>query len=252
MSIKMILSASALTLAAVTSMFTQATNVNWGYFQHGDEEVILPAQWGDFFPACNGFEQSPIDIQNTTEENRGEFKFDYENTPLHVLNNGHTIEVEYEPGSSMTIDGDEYRLLQFHFHTPSEHLVNGNNFPMEMHLVHANTSGELAVVGVLIKDGKSNKIFEKIISNAPAQAGTNEVDDEEINAANLLPGNTSEYFNYAGSLTTPPCNEGVRWFVMKKSIEFSESQIEYFEHIIHLNARPAQEVNARTIYKNDD
>jgi len=252
MSIKMILSATALTLAAATSTFTQAANVNWGYFQHGEEEVVLPAQWGDFFPACNGFEQSPIDLQNATKAERGEFEFDYESTPLHVLNNGHTIEVEYEPGSSMTIDGDEYRLLQFHFHIPSEHLLDSNNFPMEMHLVHANTSGELAVIGVLIEDGKSNKAFEKIISNAPDHVGVKEVANEEVNVADLLPKENDEYFNYAGSLTTPPCSEGVRWFVMKESIEFSEEQIENFEHIIHLNARPAQQVNTRSIYKNND
>ena len=252
MNLSVLLSASAMTLAIAAPTFTQAAEVNWGYFQHGEEEVVLPAQWGDSFPTCNGFEQSPIDIQNTTEAERGEFEFDYEKTPLHVLNNGHTIEVEYEPGSSMTINGDKYRLLQFHFHTPSEHLVEGNSFPMEMHLVHANTAGELAVIGVLIEKGKRNKTFKKIISNAPDHVGVTEVEHEYINVSDLLPEDTEEYYNYSGSLTTPPCSEGVRWFVMKDSTTLSKKQIKAFEHIIHENARPAQEVNERTVYENED
>jgi len=252
MNFKILLSATVFAVTTNAAPFINAAEVNWGYFQHGEDAVVLPAQWGDHFPDCNGFKQSPIDIQNTTEASRGEFKFDYEATPLHVLNNGHTIEVEYEQGSSMAINGEEYRLLQFHFHTPSEHLINGNNFPMEMHLVHSNTNGELAVIGVLIEEGKKNKTFNKIIKSAPDYEGVVEVEGKYINVTKLLPEDTDEYFNYSGSLTTPPCSEGVRWFVMKNAIEFSKKQIHKFENIIHLNARPAQEVNDRSIYENDD
>ncbi len=237
---------------AITPAVALAAEVNWGYFQHGEEEVVLPEQWGDHFPDCNGFKQSPIDIQNSVESETGEFEFDYEKTPLKVLNNGHTIEVEYEAGSSMQINGEEYRLLQFHFHTPSEHQVNGNAFPMEMHLVHTSTSGELAVIGVLIKEGHKNRTFNKIIKHAPQHIGVNDVEGKSINVKNLLPEDTDEYFSYSGSLTTPPCSEGVRWFVMKDAITFSKKQIHKFEKIIYLNARPVQEINGRSIYKNDD
>jgi len=252
MKLDTLLKATVFAVSTSTVSLTYAAEVNWGYFQHGEDTVVLPAQWGDHFQDCNGFKQSPIDIQNAIEAKRGVFEFDYEATSLHVLNNGHTIEVEYEPGSSMTINGEEYRLLQFHFHTPSEHLVDGNNFPMEMHLVHGNTAGELAVIGVLIKEGKKNKTFNKIIKNAPNHEGVIEVKGKHINLAKLLPEDTDEYFNYSGSLTTPPCSEVVRWFVMKDSIEFSKKQIHKFVSIIHLNARPAQEINDRTVYENDD
>jgi len=247
-----LLKTTVFAVATSTTPLIHAAEVNWGYFQHGEDAVVLPAQWGDHFPDCTGFKQSPIDIQNTTEAIRGEFEFDYKPTALHVTNNGHTIEVEYEPGSSMSINGEEYRLLQFHFHTPSEHLVDGNHFPMEVHLVHSNTDGELAVIGVLIEEGKNNKTFNRIIKNAPKSEGVIEVKGKHINVTKLLPEETDEYFNYSGSLTTPPCSEGVRWFVMKDSIELSKKQIRKFEEIIHLNARPVQEINDRSIYENDD
>jgi carbonic anhydrase len=230
----------------------QAVEVNWGYFQYGEEKVVLPELWGEYFPECNGFKQSPVNIQNIKKSVHSEFVFEYEDTPLSVLNNGHTIEVEYEAGSSMTINGDQYRLLQFHFHSPSEHLVDGMAYPMEMHLVHVNSSGALAVIGVLIESGDENKAFEKVISNAPELPGLNEVEHKYVNVSNLLPDNTHEYFNYSGSLTTPPCSEGVGWFAMKHSIELSENQIKQFEHIIVINARPVQEINERTIYVNND
>jgi len=252
MLLKNIISASFLFVAISSISVTQAADVNWGYFQHGEDEVVLPEKWGEHFPNCNGFQQSPINIQDTNESETGEFHFNYHSTPLKIINNGHTIEVEYEPGSSMTINNTEYRLLQFHFHTPSEHLVNGHSFPMEMHLVHTNTSGELAVIGVLIEEGKKHKTFANIIKNAPLHIGEVEISGKHINISDLLPDETEEYFNYAGSLTTPPCSEGVNWFVMEESITFSKKQIHEFENVIHLNARPVQEINSRIIYKNDD
>jgi len=235
----------AISLLSASSVFSAAT-VEWGY--EGD---IGPEFWGylspDFATCKDGSSQSPVDIVNTVDGKLPKLKFDYEPTPLDILNNGHTLEVEYEAGSSIDIAGTNYRLLQFHFHTPSEHNRKSNSFPMEAHFVHVSTSGELAVIGVFIKEGDYNKELASILDNASASKGTVAVEGEEINAADLLPKKTREYYHYSGSLTTPPCSEGVKWYVMDKRIEASSDQIIQFQGFFNMNARPLQAVNGRVI-----
>jgi len=226
-----------------------AETVNWGYFQHGDTPIVLPESWGEYFPDCNGFSQSPVDITNTIESKLSELDVSYEDTQLRIINNGHTIQVDYQPGSSLYIDDEDQRVLQFHFHTPSENVVDGKQYPMEMHIVHANTAGALTVVAVFIEEGKANETFGEIIDNAPLHEGEY-ISFKEINVDALLPEKNKKFYNFSGSLTTPPCSEGVNWLVMKKTITFSAEQIKAFEDIIHKNNRPVQAINGRTIYLN--
>ena len=195
----------------------------------------------------SGTSQSPINILGAVNASSTMVGFHYQETPLSILNNGHTIQVNYEPGSTITLGHDEYELLQFHFHTPSEHQVEGHAFPMEGHLVHKNHDGELAVVGVFIEEGHSNPFFESLIGHLPAHGGDeNTVSSVHLNAKDLLPDNQTVY-TYSGSLTTPPCSEGVNWNVMATPIQASHEEIQAFSEIMGANARPLQAVNARAI-----
>ncbi len=243
--------ASLITTSLLVIQTGQAATspVNWGYSQHGAEPVVLPESWGEHYPYCNGKSQSPIDITNTVKSILSELDIEYENTPLDILNNGHTIEVEYEPGSSLFVGDEDERVLQFHFHTPSENIVDGKSYPMEMHIVHTNTASKSTVVAVFIEEGAANATFAKIINNAPKHEGEY-ISSQLINVKDLLPKHTGKYFNYSGSLTTPPCTEGVNWIVMENTITFSAEQIKAFEDIMVVNSRPLQETNGRTIHAN--
>lgn len=212
-----------------------------------------PTHWGELdsgFTQCEvGRDQSPINIEQSdvVAANASNLRFNYQATPLDVVNNGHTIQVNYQPGSTLTINGDTYKLLQFHFHTPSEHNIAGDAAPMEMHLVHQNDAGQLAVVGVmLMADDTNNPAIADIWQQIPAEGGENKVEDQMINALNLLPAKTA-YYSYSGSLTTPPCSEGVSWMVLAEPIHVSERQIETFTSLYPVNARPIQATNGRQI-----
>ncbi|RMF24467.1 MAG: carbonic anhydrase family protein [Cyanobacteria bacterium J083] len=211
-----------------------------------------PTQWGrlgDDFAACElGRDQSPIDINidEAIKSTPAKIEFNYSSVPLVVVNNGHTAQVNYQPGSSVKIDGEEYELLQFHFHTPSEHTVSEKASAMELHLVHRNSKGELAVIGVMMEEGLANPFIDKIWQHIPLEPRVNEVEKMTFNAQDLLPKDIS-YVSYAGSLTTPPCSEGVKWHVLTEAIEVSPTQIANFQKLYQVNARPIQPLNGRTI-----
>lgn len=252
MKLNKILVTTILLVVSISSIETSfASAVNWGYIQLGDTPTVLPSSWGESFPTCNGFNQSPIDIQNTTPLEKEAITFNYQPTPLNILNNNKTIEIEYKPDSHMHISGLEYRLLQFNFHSPSEHLIAGNRYPMEMQLLHVNKNGSLAVISVLIEEGKANPEFQKIIANAPV-LGLVEIPNTFVNAKAMLPADTSHFYSYSGSLTTPPCSEGVRWFVMENTVQFSAEQIATIQKIIPANARTTQGIYQRPIYHGTD
>jgi carbonic anhydrase len=221
--------------------------IHWSYKGIGGPEF-----WGhlkpEFVLCRKGKYQSPIDFSNNIfDADLKDITFSYKPTPLRVINNGHTIQVNYAPGSLVEIDGQEYQLLQFHFHAPSEHTVSGSHYDMEMHLVHKNSQDELAVVGVFLKKGQENKVIQTIWNNIPQEINKEKtIVTENINAADLLPSDTS-YYHYYGSLTTPPCTEGVNWSVMKTPIEVSPSQVEKFKSLIKENARPTLPVNKRFV-----
>ncbi len=220
--------------------------VHWGY-QGSDG----PQNWGNLSEAyglCGkGKNQSPINITWSADVDLDNIEFFYQNSPLSIVNNGHTIQVNYRPGSHIKIAGQTYELLQFHFHAQSEHLVNGKHSELEMHLVHKSHEGTLAVVGVFIQAGKDNSALQKIWDYLPRETSQEDAAETEINAAALLPQET-DYYHYAGSLTTPPCSEGVRWFVMTSPIEVSEQQIADFTAIFAGNFRPAQALNRRNVF----
>ncbi|MBD2014255.1 carbonic anhydrase family protein [Microcoleus sp. FACHB-53] len=219
--------------------------IHWSY--SGEDN---PIHWGELsseFLTCKiGNQQSPINITKSEEPELSNIKFNYKDTPFRVINNGHGIEVKYEFGSFIEIDEKRYELLQFHFHAPSEHTVEGKIYPVEAHLVHKSQDGKLAVVGVFMKEGKLNDFIETLWTHIPTQKGEKLVQGISVNASVLPPDNKS-YYSYIGSLTTPPCSEGVSWNVMRTPIEISSEQIAKLTSVYSRNARPVQPLNQRIV-----
>ncbi len=219
--------------------------VHWSY--EGEEG---PAHWGELSPdfaACaEGKEQSPVDIAASAPVNPAAIVFNYQPGALNIVNDGHTIQADYDPGSSIEIEGKTYNLVQFHFHAMSEHTFNGQYSPMEIHLVHQSDDGEYAVVGVMLNSGAENPAYAPVFNNLPAQAGDPQtISGTTVNAADMLPASQT-YYRYEGSLTTPACTEGVNWFVLNTPVELSEAQMSAFEQIYNNNYRPIQPLNERT------
>ena len=220
--------------------------VCWGYEAENGPDV-----WGQLSPeyglCCVGIHQSPIDIVNPTPAELPTITFNYQPTSLNIHNTGNTIQVMYTKGSWIEIDGTKYHLLQFHFHAPSEHTVAGDLSDMEMHLVHKSEDGTLAVIGALIKSGGINTAFNSFWEYLPSATGeSKQIESVILNAYDLLPSRKHTY-RYIGSLTTPPCSEGVKWFVLTTPIEMSESQIAAFKAIMFGNNRPVQPLNGREL-----
>ena len=217
---------------------------HWDY-----EGEMGPENWGKEFPTCaKGKSQSPLDIKGPFEKVKMSIAPDYKNGQLKVLNNGHTIQVNVEPGSKVRIDGKPYELLQFHFHKPSEELIDGKPAAMVIHFVHKNAEGQLAVIGVMLKEGNENPGIKTIWSNLPATAGAEVTPDKVMfNPANLLPPEF-DFYTYEGSLTTPPCTEKVKFFIMKSQVNIGRDQVGAFP--FKKNARPVQPLNGRVIQTN--
>jgi carbonic anhydrase len=190
--------------------------------------------------------QSPINIDKFLQEDLPDMMPAYQAGALSVVNNGHTVQVNVTAGSGMNVGGVQYELLQLHFHTPSEHYLDGAPYPMEMHLVHKAADGSLGVVSVMMKIGAHNPVIEGIWQNVPAAGSTKDVVGVELNAADLLPASL-DYYKYEGSLTSPPCTEGVAWHVLKEPIELSEVQLTAFQSVFPVNARPVQPLNDRVV-----
>jgi carbonic anhydrase len=210
-----------------------------------------PEYWGELDPSfalcATGEAQSPINITAAQNVNLKDIEFHYESSALNIFNNGHTIQVNYDAGSSITYNEIRYELLQFHFHHPSEHTINGEAFDMELHFVHRDANGSLAVVGVLLKEGETeNAAFASIFDNLPTEKGDPLPTETQIDANALLP--VEHLFDtYVGSLTTPPCTEGVRWLVLTTPVLVSAEQLESFASIFELDARPVQDLNDRDL-----
>jgi len=224
--------------------------VNWGY-----EGEAGPAHWGglstDYAVCGEGKRQSPVDVKGATGAELKELGIHYYvHHELPIVNNGHTVQVNTEAGQ-LSVDGEKYKLLQFHFHAPSEHTVDGKSHAMEMHLVHKNDKGALAVIGVFIDEGAHNKAYERIWAHLPAHAGDSERARAIFNPAELLPANTKSYTTYPGSLTTPPCSEIVTWLVLNEPVQMSAEQIDAFRKIVDNNNRPVQPLNDRTLRTRD-
>ena len=211
-----------------------------------------PEHWGDLSPAfakCkNGVSQSPVDLTGDTEPRPHDLAFQYVSSPLEIVNNGHTIQVNFAPGSKLITEGKQHVLLQVHFHHLSEHTVDGRPAAMEMHLVHQGADGSLAVVGVLVAEGRHNEALQRVWDNMPTQKGEKRlVEGTTVDATDLLPADLA-YYSYEGSLTTPPCTEGVSWYVLRKPVEVSAEQLAQFAVLYADNARPTQPLNGRSLF----
>ena len=210
-----------------------------------------PERWGELdetYEACKtGLRQSPIDLDQATAVGDLEVSVDYDPSPLVVLNKGKTIQADFAHGSYMTSGGKVFNLLQVHFHTPSEHTFSGKTYPLVAHFVHATDEGELGVLGVLYEPGDSNAELQKIIDAAPkAKSEPKSVTGVELDAAAMIP-DELEVYRYMGSLTTPPCSEGVHWHVVEDAVEASSRQIRAMESIMGMNARPVLPLNGRLL-----
>lgn len=212
-----------------------------------------PEHWGDLDPeyaACNGKEQSPIDIQSAEKAELPALRFVDKGGPLRIINNGYTaVRVNYPAGNgNFLIVGDErYELTQFHFHHPSEEQIHGKAYDMVIHLMYGGKDGRVAGVAVLVKAGSANSTVQQLWKYMPKTAGKeHEIPGIEVNPAGLLPNNTA-YYTYNGSLTAPPCTEGVTWFVLKTPMSVSAQQIDAFAKLYPHDVRPVQELNGRLV-----
>ena len=220
---------------------------SWGYEPHNG-----PALWGTLdraFCLCAlGTEQSPIDLTGGRRVELAPIRFDYRRSRIEVENTGHTIQMNPEPGSGIVLDGARHELSQFHFHRASEHLVDGVPYPMELHLVHRDGSGGLAVVGVLICEGQESAALAPAWARLPHDPGESCAIRGEIDLAALLPPFRTTW-RYRGSLTTPPCTEGVAWIVPDRPLPMSPAQIAAFAAIYPNNRRPVQPLGDRDLLR---
>ena len=219
--------------------------VHWGY-----EGAGAPENWAKLDPeyaVCgNGKRQSPIDIRDGIQVDLEPIQFDYKPANFRVTDNGHAIQVTLM-GGSISVLGQRYILKQFHFHKPSEEMINGKSYDMVAHLVHQSDQGKLAVVAVLFERGNENPVMQTVWNNLPLEKGDDVTPPgQTIDLMRLLPEKRG-YFTYMGSLTTPPCTEGVLWLVLKQPVPASAEQIAIFSRLYNNNARPIQNGGGRLI-----
>ena len=243
------LSSALLALTILSTALASAQEHKSGHWSYDGNEG--PSHWGDlnpsFAPCKTGHRQSPIDIRNPQKADLPPIRFDYKPSPLHIMDNGHTIMITYAPGSSIRVGDKRYALTQFHFHRPSEEKINGKTYDMEAHLVHADQDGNLAVLAILLESGKNNPLIQELWNDLPKEKEKEErLDTITINVANLLPADLG-YFTFSGSLTTPPCSENVAWFVLKHPVTVTEEEIEQFAKLYRHDARPTQPLYDRVV-----
>ncbi len=236
-----------ITLLTLATLHTAqaGSNHDWGYASHK-----APEHWASLntnYQSCTGANQSPINIQQTVQAKLPALKFNYHSSAQDIIHNGPTIQINFKSGNDLNLDNQQFELKQFHLHSPSENQIQGKSYPMEMHLVHASTTGELAVVAVMFDEGKENQKLAKLWKELPQKAGAAIPLKQQDLASAFLP-DKLEYYRFNGSLTTPPCTEGVRWIVLKDIQQASKQQIEAFAKLMeHPNNRPVQAQNARVV-----
>jgi carbonic anhydrase len=216
---------------------------HWGY-----EGAESPEHWGEFAQTCSvGQRQSPVELSTRGAITKGKpahLGIAWKKVTGEAVDNGHTIQVNVPPGNFLTLGSDKYELQQFHFHAPSEHTVDGAQSPLEAHFVHKDAQGKLAVLGVRLRDGQGNAAYAPLFDALPPKGGT--PTKVEVDLPAMLPKKRA-YFAYQGSLTTPPCSEGVQWIVLRSEPQVSQVQLDAFRVRYEKNARPTQGWHGRTI-----
>jgi len=232
-------------IAAAQRADAREQAVHWGYEGRGG-----PQAWGrmkaEFNTCATGRRQSPIDIRDGLALDLEPLQFDYRPSRFGVIDTGHTVQVNLAPGNFVDINGRRFELQQFHFHRPSEERINGRQFDMDVHLVHRDADGRLAVVAVLLERGAAQPLLQTVWNNLPLEKGEEAAARTTIDLNELLPA-ARGYYTYMGSLTTPPCSEGVLWAVLQQPIQVSVAQIEIFSRLYPMNARPIQQAAGRLI-----
>lgn len=199
----------------------------------------------------SGRAQSPVHIHSQMCQHTADpLEYDYHETALHIVNNGHTVQFNYDPGSALVYQGARYDLVQFHFHLPGEHEIDGQTFAMEAHFVHKHAAGGTAVVGVMIAEGDTRhpayaRLWQHMPTTPHAETHLSRVN---MNALDLLPADRNTHYHYRGSLTTPPCTEGIRWVVLRDAVLLSRAQIKQFRDLYEGNNRPLQPLNGRALH----
>jgi carbonic anhydrase len=235
-----------LAATAIAAGAADAAPPHWDYRgAHG------AGHWGDLdtaYEACaRGHAQSPIDIRDAQPAALPALEFSYGRVAPSIVNNGHTVQVNVPKGAFLTVGGHRYELVQFHFHTPSEERIAGKSAAMVVHFVHRDAEGRLGVVAALVQPGAPNAALESVMKHMPPHGGeTITVDALELDLAAMLPAQR-RYYDYEGSLTTPPCSEGVHWMVMAQPLTVSPASIAAFRRLYPVNARPVQPLNGRTV-----
>lgn len=213
-----------------------------------------PAAWAALkpeFSLCGaGQRQSPIDIRGGLAVDLDPVQFDYQTSRFGVVDNGHTVQVNLAAGNAIEVGGRRFELLQFHFHRPSEERIDGRQFEMSLHLVHKDEQGRLAVVALLFEKGPAQPQLQKVWANLPLERNEENAARVALELGGLLPADR-RYYTYMGSLTTPPCSEGVQWIVMRQPVTLTPEQIDIFARIYPMNARPVQQASGRRIMQSN-
>lgn len=220
--------------------------VDWAY-----SGATGPESWGQLKPAYRqcmlGKRQSPIDIRDGLQVQLDPIQFDYRPTRFRVIDTGRTVAVKFDLGNSITVMGQRYELVALHFHRPSEERVNGRAYPMSAHLLHKSPAGQYAVVAVLLDQGEPQPLVQQVWNNLPLEKHQEQLAQSPMDPGQILPLQRAQYYTYMGSLTTPPCTEGVLWMVMKQPVTVSIEQIDIFHRLYPMNARPVQPTSGRMI-----
>ena len=232
-------------LARAAARPTGEAAAHWSYDGHSG-----PQAWGrlkaEFSTCASGQRQSPIDIRDGIGLDLEPLQFDYKPSGFGVIDNGHTVQVNVAPGNAIEVQGRRFELLQFHFHRPSEERIDGRQFEMSVHLVHRDAQGRLAVVAVLLERGAAQPLLQTVWNHLPLEKNEEAAARSLLDLTQLLPPKQG-YFTYMGSLTTPPCSEGVLWLVMQQPVPVSGTQIDIFSRLYPMNARPIQQAAGRMI-----
>lgn len=234
---------TALAITAAASAGAQSTP--WSY-----SGKTGPDRWakldGAYLSCTNGHEQSPLDIRGAKPSNLAPLELHYRTGQIKIVNDGHTIQGIPEPGSYLSAGGHRYDLVQFQFHHPSEEAVKGQLSDMEVQLLHKDAEGKMVILSARMKEGNPNVVLAALWPLLPKQAGQSATTTDMVNPAGLLPADRS-YWTYQGSLTTPPCTEGIGWFVFKQEVEISRDQLQSFSQLYPRNSRPLQPPHDRKI-----